>query len=359
MTDKSPGDDPASAEEYAPDELLLARYVAGAANPQQRRVVEERLQSEEALREKLAEMQFLWEHAGDALKIPVGDADVDAAWLRLVASLPAEKIRALPLRPRSQLTRRWRRGALAASVLLAAGIGVWQAARGPGTPTHGSAVQTQRFVAERGRMLVVRLGDGSKVVLGPGSELRTGERFGAGSREVFLAGRAYFEIARDTTRPFRVHAARTVTQVLGTKFDVRSYPGSDETEVVVRSGRVALRSDIAPEATARVLTRGQRGIAHPNGIVDVESVADPDAFLAWTSGKLRFERAPLREVAPELERWFDLEVRITDPALAERRITATFGDERLDEILTTIAELVNGHVEREGKQVVFSPRRNG
>jgi transmembrane sensor len=338
---------------------LLARYVVGAATSEQRLVVEERLRSEDALRAKLAEMRFLWEHAGDALNTPVPDEDVDAAWLRLAASLPAGRGRVLPLRPPSRLTRQWRRGVLAASVLLVAGIGVWHSARRSGAPTRSAAVQSQRFAAARGRMLVVRLGDGSKVVLAPGSELRTGGRFGVGSREVFLAGRAYFEIARDTSRPFRVHAARSVTQVLGTKFDVRSYPGSDETEVVVRSGRVALRPEAAPEATARVLTRGQRGIAHANGIVDVESIADPDAVLAWTSGKLRFERAPLREVVPELERWFDLKVRITDPDLAERRITATFGDERLDEILATIAELVNGHVEREGKEVVFSPRRNG
>jgi transmembrane sensor len=358
MTDREPGGGPSPAEDDARGALLLARYVVGAATPEQRRFVEERLQSDNAFREKLAEMRLLWERAGSALNTPITHEDVDKAWLRLAAGLSAPQVRVLPLRPVSRLWKQWRRGALAASVLLAIGLGVWNSARRSGLRARSAAVQAQMFAAAPGYRLVVRLGDGSKVILAPGSRLRTGEHFRARSREVFLTGRAYFEIARDTAHPFRVHAGGTVTQVLGTKFDVRSYPGSDETEVVVRSGRVALRSDSAPEASARVLIRGQRGIAHPNGIVQVESITDPEARLAWTSGSLSFERAPLREVVPELERWFDLKIRITDPVLAERRITATFRNERLDEVLETIAELVDGQVKRVGKQVVFSPRRN-
>lgn len=347
---------------------MLARYLVGVATPEQQEAVEERLERDAAFRATLAEIRLLWDRSGQALETSVCEVDTERAWSALASALFADSTpaappellpagRVIPMRRRYPVAKLWRQGVLAASVLLAIGLGIWQSGRRFGAPTEMAYAPMRNFTAAPGKRLTLTLADGSKVVLAPGSQLLTRDRFRGGTRDVFLNGRAYFEIARDTTHPFLVHAAGTVTRVLGTKFDVRAFAGAGRTEVVVRSGRVSIRPDFLPDAGAKVLTRGQRGSIDAGGTIRVESGLDPDALLAWTTGTLRFDRTPLLEVVPELERWFDLKIRISDPALGRRRLTATFGSEPLDVVLQTIAELVNGQVKRVGNQVVFSPRR--
>ena len=368
MTDRDRGGSQPPAGQDAHDVVILARYLVGVATAEQQAAVEERLARDAAFRARFAEIRLLWDRSGHALETSVSEGDTDTAWSALAATLFADSTpaaspellpdtRVLPIRRRYAVARLWREGVLAASVLLAIGLGIWQSGRRFGAPTEMAYAPMWNFTAAPGKRLALTLADGSKVVLAPGSQLLTRDRFRGSSRDVFLNGRAYFEITRDTAHPFLVHAAGTVTRVLGTKFDVRAYPGASRTDVVVRSGRVSIRPDFLPDAGAKVLTRGQRGSIDTSGTIRVESGLDPDAMLAWTTGTLRFERMPLQEVVPELEGWFDLKIRISDPALGKRRLTATFGSEPLDVVLQTIAELVNGQVKRDGSQVIFSPRR--
>jgi ferric-dicitrate binding protein FerR (iron transport regulator) len=202
------------------------------------------------------------------------------------------------------------------------------------------------------------LADGSRAVLAPGSRLTETDPAAGASRSVRLDGRAYFEVLPDPARPFRVEAGGTVTRVLGTKFDVRAYAGTSATEVVVRSGRVAVRPASLPEAGAHPLSPGERATLGADGSVVIESGVDVDALIGWTSGTLAFRGTPLRDVVPELEGWFDLEIRLADSALGGRRITATFDGEPRDVVLGAVAELVDARVDRDGRRVVFTPFRS-
>jgi transmembrane sensor len=336
---------------------LLASYVAGQVAPNERSAVEARLKVDPGFRASLKEARLVWERAGSALDTPVVPSELERAWSRLAADMDAAE-RAIPLRARGRNVPRWRSAALAASVLLVLGLGfAWFAPR-VFSPAGVAGGPVREFVAPYGQRLSVRLADGSRVLLAPGSELHVPKRFGSTSREVLLEGRAYFEVVSDSTRPFLVRAGNAVTRVLGTEFGVRAYPGAVTAEVVVRSGRVAVRPSFASTSSARVLIRGDRGVVGTAGEVQVESGVDVDALLAWTAGDLSFRSTPLRDVAPELERWFDVEIEVTDPALGDRRITATFEQEPLDTVLRIVAELVDARVEREGRHVVFSPRRS-
>jgi ferric-dicitrate binding protein FerR (iron transport regulator) len=192
-------------------------------------------------------------------------------------------------------------------------------------------------------------------VLAPGSRLRTPERFGSGPREISLTEHAYFEVASDSARPFLVNAGGVVTRVLGTEFDVRAYRENEPVRVVVRSGRVSVRPVAAPAATARVLGRGDRAVVDSSGTVQVDGGLDVDALLSWTSGRLTFDRAPLHEVVPELERWFDLEIEM-DPSLSQRRLSAIFEDEPVDTVLQLVGDAVKVRVQRDGRRVVVSPQ---
>ena len=93
---------------------------------------------------------------------------------------------------------------------------------------------------------LIRLSDGSTVVLRPGSSLRFPAAFEPGYRKVELKGEAFFEISRDTLRPFYVYANESVTRVLGTSFNIRAYQNESEIVVKVHTGKVAVSHIATP-----------------------------------------------------------------------------------------------------------------
>ena len=88
------------------------------------------------------------------------------------------------------------------------------------------------------------LSDGSKVVLEPFSSLKYPNCFLKNQREVVLKGEAFFDIARDTTKPFVVYANETITKVLGTSFTIKAFEGEKEVEVAVKTGKVAVYAQV-------------------------------------------------------------------------------------------------------------------
>jgi transmembrane sensor len=341
----------------------LAAYLAGECGPDERSAIERWMAEHPDHRALVDRAREVWARTG-ALA-PPGDATVvDAAWGRMAARLgapaPRRAVAARRTAPPAELRARsggrgWLRAALRIAAVLVVGIGgglLWRAA-----PWHGSAasarVAMREFSAERGERAIVRLSDSTRIVLAAESRLWVPSDFGVHARSVRLEGEAYFEVAHDPAKPFVVHAARAVTQVLGTQFSVRAYPGDERVDVVVRSGRVALRAAGAPPAAGTVLTRGDAGRLDTAGTMTVARHVDVDAALAWTTGRLAFDKIPFRDVAREIERWYGLSIQLADTALADRRVTASFADESSDEVLDALALLVNARVERHGAVATF------
>lgn len=90
----------------------------------------------------------------------------------------------------------------------------------------------------------IHLSDGSKVILEPFSSLKYPNLFLKNQREVVLKGEAFFDIARDTTKPFVVYANETITKVLGTSFTIKAFEGEKEVEVAVKTGKVAVYAQV-------------------------------------------------------------------------------------------------------------------
>lgn len=203
-----------------------------------------------------------------------------------------------------------------------------------------------------GDRTTVRLGDGSLVVLGPGSTLREVE--GADDdRRVALTGSAYFDVAHDEQRPFVVVAGAVETRVLGTTFAVRGYGDGSPVEVVVESGRVRVRPDVAGEGV--VLVPGQMGTVTSDGSVTVRSGVDVDARLGWREGRLYFEATPLRDVAAEIERWYGIEITIADSSIATYPLTATFADASVTDVLTIVSRSLGIRHSFDGDSAAFRP----
>jgi transmembrane sensor len=326
---------------------LIADYLTDQLAPEARAAFERRVEHDEALRACLDDARRVWESVDPALRVPVTKEQLDRGWERLHRATVGlrQPERVISLRPRRRAA--WP-VALAASMVLTLGIGV------TALSLRNSAPDAVVLAAEPGRQAQATLADGTRVRLAPGSELVYPERFAGDERIVRLSGRAFFDVAHDAERPFIVHAGGAVTRVLGTEFDVRAFGGT-ATQVVVRSGRVAVNMAGAPADRSRVLGPGDRGVIDPSGSIDVESGVDVEAITGWTRGYLVFRRSTLTEVAAELEHWYDVRIEVP-AALGARRVTASFEGEPLPVVLQTLGQLVDARVEQDGRTVRFSLR---
>ncbi|MBX6330766.1 MAG: FecR domain-containing protein [Gemmatimonadaceae bacterium] len=228
----------------------------------------------------------------------------------------------------------------------------WLAAREE--PPAPAPAPMREIATQRGQLADVYLSDGTHVLLGVASRLRFAAPLGATSRDVYLDGEAVFEVTPDTQAPFIVHTSHGIARDVGTRFDVRAYPGDTTTTVVVAEGRVLL----APHADSAgaVLDAGDLGQVGAAAAVRTRHGVAVDRYFAWTDRQLVFTDVPLRDVLPQLSRWYDLEFRLGDASLANRRLTATLTSESLPELLRGLALTVEVRAERHGRVVTLFPK---
>jgi len=337
----------------------LAEYLAGECSEGEAAAFEQWIAADPGRHALVEEARVVWQRVGASRPL-VARAGVDAAWRRLAARAGASADRPprwlAPVTGRNTRVggrgrvARVPRGALRAAAVVGLGVGVGLFLR---SPRDARSVTYREFAAARGARAMLRLADGSSVVLAPESKLWIPSDFGRTVREVRLQGEAYFDVAHDSTRPFLVHAAESITRVLGTQFSVRAYPADHRVDVVVRSGRVSLRPERGPSAIEAVVTRGQLARLDSRGLTTVMGRADIEQALAWTEGRLAFDKEAFRDIVPQLERWYQFRIQIADSALGARRITASFGNESEDQVLDALALLLNARVERQGSVATF------
>jgi ferric-dicitrate binding protein FerR (iron transport regulator) len=164
---------------------------------------------------------------------------------------------------------------------------------------------------------VVTLDDGSTVRLAPESKLTIPKGFGPELRAVKLEGAGTFTVAPGQKQNLQVHARNAVVVAKGTVFTVRAYEGDPATTVVVREGAVDVRHGEQTDALAsgRALVIAADKSARP------ATVDETDAAAAWSAGTLAVTNRPLREVLPQLRRWYGLTVSIPQDALGERPVS--------------------------------------
>lgn len=354
------------------DWTLLARYLADECTPAERLALERWLAAEPSRRDELAALREAWTRAG---ALPPRSR-VDAMWNRLAARMhpatgaaagsgaAAPPARITPRRPapviallphRQHPRRVWRVAAgLAAGLLLSiGGLATWRRATSAGQAAPEPP--TKEFATASGQRATIRLADGTRVELGFASRLSV-RPFESGRRELHLEGEAVFDVVHDSARPFLVHAANAVTEDLGTSFAIRAYPGDASVRVVVMSGRVALRPRTpasSGEADETVLGPRQLGRLDSAGRIEVQSSVDTTEYLGWLTGRVVFDNARLDEVAAELQRRFDVPIRIAEPAITARRVTIDMPVRTLAEVLDAAVVPLGLRSRRDGSTFVL------
>ena len=339
-----------------PDSFTLARYLSGELGAAEAAQVERWIAADPANRELVDSLRKLWSPG----KLPDFDPD-DVLWQRIAAGVerplpkpalvPLGQTRAWPFRAPARLLT----AAAAAAVLVVGGAVLLAKLRQPAAPVPMREVATRL-----GQRAALDLPDGSRVVLAPGSRVRFPTTFNARgpstSRELFLEGQAYFTVRHDDKRPFRVRTSTALVEDVGTEFVVTAQTETHGTQVVVVSGAVAIRHASAATAPPLLtLTRGDLARLDSSGTAILTRDVNLAPYVAWTEGNLVFDGTPLREVAPALARWYDLDVQVTDSALAARKFTASFRNEPISQVLEVVARSLDARVARHGRSVVITP----
>lgn len=343
-----PGNEPMSE---SADWEALARYIAGESSAAESKAIEAGLVTYPADKTLIDALAAITRGMG-AKTLP--GLDVEAALLAVKARRDGANV--LPLE-RSRKTStgsqiRWKVlvPALAAAALLAVGVKSYfssraQSGRQPAAPSLSAPRTVATGVGVRDSL---RLPDGTRVVIGPMSSVMIAADFGVERRDIEVNGDVWVDVVHNSSRPFLTHAAGATIQDLGTVFSVRT----DEARgvaVSVRQGSVSLRSNTMP-GTGVVLKSGEHGVLLSNGqVVTVPATSDD---LAWMSGKLVFREASLADVATSLKRWYGIDLKVADPTLNTRHLTATFSTETPDRVLDVIRLALGAQIERRGDTAI-------
>lgn len=148
----------------------------------------------------------------------------------------------------------------------------------------------------------LQLPDGTKVWLNAASSLHYPVAFTGNTRTVELNGEAYFEVAKNKSKPFTVVSGGQKVTVLGTHFNINSYKDEDHIATTLVEGSV----QVSFGGKQAILIPGQQS-AVKNGEIKV-SKADIHLAIAWKDGQLAFLRTDLKSALRQISRWYDIDV---------------------------------------------------
>lgn len=212
------------------------------------------------------------------------------------------------------------------------------------TPSQSSESVSQEMVAketELGMKSLITLSDGTQVTLNSGSKLSYHPHFNAKSRDVYLEGEAYFDVAKDIKRPFNVHAGDIITTALGTEFNVNSYQDGDKGILIALvEGKVEVkRKDVlnADTADQYILLPGDLANYQAQEKTFTLSRFDIKEQTAWKDGNLYFSNADEDEVYQRLERWYGVKFENRNNSGKKWDYSAEFKNQNIHQVLTSLS----------------------
>jgi ferric-dicitrate binding protein FerR (iron transport regulator) len=235
----------------------------------------------------------------------------------------------------------------------------------------GKSEVTTRY----GSKTKVTLPDGTVVWINSGSKLVYNNRdFGVVNREVTLVGEGFFDVAHDALHPFIIHAGKINVTVLGTAFDIKSYPGDKTIETTLIRGSIEVSFTDQPEKTVLLkphekltVFNDERMITQSLGTVKQDSSKgykiSPMTFIpsdstvvetSWVQNKLAFRGETFADLAVQMERWYNVNIDFSSSKIKHYRFTGIFVNESLDQALKALQITAPFHYRIEKNEVYIS-----
>ena len=247
--------------------------------------------------------------------------------------------------------------------------------------TAVAAAQKNEIVAAKGARSSIELPDGSHVWLNSDSKLIYDAKFNDSIREVTLEGEAYFNVVKNAGRPFIVHTSGIDVQVLGTAFNVKSYPQERTIEATLIHGSIQVLNKKEPKSPKVILRPHEKLVfnkeqhafaaggqqeqekapAAKTSDMSISALPKniPDTSLietSWVYNKLLFDGDTFRELAVKMERWFNVKISFKDEKVANYRLRGVFENENIEEALQALKTIVSFNYKLTNNEIQISKK---
>ena len=311
-------------------EDLLARYERGECSPQEEKLIHEWYQNVSVEHER-----------------PIDESDIEK---RVWASVRP------PVSGRKPF---YYKAAAVISFLIIAGSAYiswseWNFSSRDQMQVTSVQVNPEHYTNTTAKAIDVSLRDGSKVTLQPGSRISVSStEFNTDKREVFLSGQAFFDVKKDSSRPFLVYSRNVATRVLGTSFCIKAYDQDDEITVTVMTGKVSVftgydnQLDEPITGKETILTPNQKLVYNTNerkvqkGIVQKPAIvlAEPTLFA------MKYDGAPVTKILEVLDENYGIEIQYDEEILEGCILTTSMTDEDFYERIEILCKAINATYE--------------
>ena len=313
-------------------EARIGRYLSGEMTENEINAFEQELATDQVLNNHYMEVQRLW-------LLVSGDTgtnwDVDSAFQQFTAA----KAPTITVKKPVFHTYRVLWAAAAVILLIVGAYSVFYAEDAPIT-----------YAYNEGDIKPITLKDGSKIFLNKGSDV-TIYPFTRKDRHVKLEGEAFFEISPDAKRPFTITSGNTLTEVVGTSFNIIESEG--QTSIFVTSGKVIF-SSIEDTKVAVALTAGEAATFEAD---KMQRIPNPSQNVnSWLTQQLRFgKKMPFSDVITDVSDYFDQDIVIENDAVKACSISISlpFKNPEIRSVLEAVAATVNAKVVYEGNKYII------
>ena len=344
---------------------ILGKKLSGEASPEELAALEKMLHHHPDLHYAIQNITDLWR-----LKSPVDQAEALAALQKHLLRLEetGAPVQLYTNSTNSVYPEKRKRGnsiklALFGTVALALSCVIYYFIYAVGTNSAGKSIagggaahaEKNEISTQPGAHSKIILPDGSTVWLNAGSRLIYNKNFDAAIREVELIGEAYFDVKKDQHRPFIIHAQKMNIKVLGTAFNVKSYPGDKSSETSLIRGLIEVTLNDRPhekiilhpaeklvvmndEQTKKDAV-GEKANAPSSVVISKINYAPADSAVietSWLDNRLIFRDKIFTELAGELERKYGMTFRFGDEAVKQLMFSANFKNETIYQALNAL-----------------------
>ena len=293
----------------------------------------------------------------------LGELQVEALWDKIDQKLDfkefSEEVKSLPIHPEATISRyskaTGKRNAtlnfqllkVAALVLLTFALGIlyFTLPETENTPE----IKWLTYSTKPGVKSSVTLSDGSVVKLNAGSSIRYVQNFVGNTREVYLDGEAFFEVAHDSIKPFIVHTKDISTRAMGTAFNIQA---GQNGKIIISlvTGKVEVKSQQVPEFLDYLLP-GEQIYTFAMGKSWEKGGFDQDIVMAWLDQTIIFDDTPLPEAVQMLENWFGVKIALQNYKDQNLTLSGKYKGETLKNILEGLSYTARFKYEIDGKEI--------
>lgn len=286
------------------DDQLLIRFLTRCCSTKEIKQIDQWVAEDKANAGWLFEMEQLWS-LKDELKFSE-EQEINCAYNRFLSEQKINIIHSYKKRKTNKILN-WMKYSAVVIIILLLSFNFYQLQQ------KKNILSTNMVEVARGEKALITLSDGTKIWLNAETKLTYPSHFGTKLREVNIEGEAYFEVAKDSKKPFIVKGDNFDINVLGTKFNVSAYLGEDisialkEGKIEVDSKSVESQIVLNPSDCLQLTTDG-RTILQKTDITMVDS---------WTKGEIAFTAQSLATIARSLERTFKVHIVLLDESLSQ------------------------------------------